>query len=531
MTAPARKPGSYGRGEGEGRVISGAGFAAEGAPRSGRRRARSAAREVETKARRERLAERRRELEAARQERRQARFLPAGGEHRPDGLRSWRRLRVPAHRATSDVLAGAYPFLADAGLGPDGVPVGYDSWSGTSFCFDPWVLYRQAVITNPNVLLAGIIGRGKSTLAKALATRSTAVGRRVYVPGDPKGEWTAVAEAVGGQTIVLGGPGANRLNPLDEGPVVVGLEGTRWQAETRRRRRTLLGSLSETVLGRSLAPTEHTTLDAALDVVVAATAVPTLPQVVEALFDPPADAAGSTAGQLRTDGREVGHALARLVRGDLAGLFDGPSTVAFDPTLPMVTLDLSAISGSDTLIGLVMTCASTWMEAAISDPEGGNRWVIYDEAWRLLRQPALLARMQSQWKLSRALGIANLLIIHRLSDLDAVGDENSQSRRLALGLLADCSTKVIYAQEHAEACKTGEALGLSVTEVAQLPELERGEGLWRVGQRSFMVRHTCTPAELACFDTDSRMLGDAHRACRGCNPSDEILGPEVRREQ
>jgi hypothetical protein len=29
-------------------------------------------------------------------------------------------------------------------------------------------------------------------------------GRRVYVPGDPKGEHTAVANAVGGRAIVLG---------------------------------------------------------------------------------------------------------------------------------------------------------------------------------------------------------------------------------------------------------------------------------------------------------------------------------------
>ena len=66
----------------------------------------------------------------------------------------------------------------------------------------------------------------------------------------------------------------------------------------------------------------------------------------------------------------------------------------FDPTVPMLSLDLSAISGSDTLIGLVMTCASTWMEATLADPAGGQRLVVYDGAWRLLAQPVLLARMQ-----------------------------------------------------------------------------------------------------------------------------------------
>ena len=92
--------------------------------------------------------------------------------------------------------------------------------------------------------------------------------------------------------------------------------------------------------------------------------------------------------------------------------------------------------------------------------------MIYDEAWRLIAQPSLLARMQSQWKLSRALGIANLMVIHRLSDLDAVGDANSEVRNLALGLLADCSTKIVYAQETGEASKTGGVLGLSSTEIS-----------------------------------------------------------------
>ena len=98
------------------------------------------------------------------------------------------------------------------------------------------------------------------------------------------------------------------------------------------------------------------------------------------------------------------------------------------------------------------------------------------------------------------------MVIHRLSDLDAVGERDSEARNLALGLLADCSTKIIYAQESGEDAKTGAALGLSSTEIDQLASLARGEGLWRVGERSFVVRHICTPGELALFDTNQRMV-------------------------
>ena len=438
--------------------------------------------------------------------------LPSAGESGPEALRAARRLRLPTHRATSDVLAGAYPFLAEAGLGNEGVYVGQDAWSGGGFCFDPWQLYRQGVLTNPNCLLAGVVGKGKSCLAKSLATRSIAFGRRVYVPGDPKGEWSVVARAVGGAAIQLGGGTPNRLNPLDPGPRPRNLASDQWAQLVQTRRRVLLGSLAQSALARPLASVEHTALDAALHEAVAGAEVPTLPGVVDALLSPTAVMPGATTEELTRDGRDLAHALRRLVRGDLAGLFDGPSTVTFDADLPMVSLDLSQIQGSDQLIAMAMTCTSAWMEAALSSADSGQRWVIYDEAWRLMRQPALLARMQSQWKLSRGLGIANLLIVHRLSDLDAVGDADSVARALARGLLGDCSTKIIYQQEVSEASRTARELGLSSAERQQLPDLQQGEGLWRVGQRSFVARHTVTANEFELFDTSARMSGKGGRS-------------------
>jgi hypothetical protein len=447
-------------------------------------------------------------LPGRRAEHRTAGFLPKAGEPGPAALRCWLPFRPRPHRATTAVLAFAYPFLAEAGLGSAGVLIGRDTYSGGSFVYDPWMLYRDGVLTNPNLLLAGVIGTGKSTLAKSLVTRSLAFGRRVYVPGDPKGEWTPVTAAVGGHTIRLGPGLANRLNPLDDAPRPPDTDVQAWRRQVWQRRRDLLGSLTESVLGRLLQPVEHTALDAALTATCAANAVPTLPQVVEALLEPPADAPASSREQLRHDGRPAAHALRRLVHGDLAGLFDGPSTTVFDARSPMISLDLSAVTGSDALLSLVMTCASAWMEAALLDPTGGRRWIVYDEAWRIMRQPALLRRMQAQWKLSRAYGIANLMIVHRLSDLDAVGALGSEARALAAGLLADCSTRVIYRQEPDQLGATANQLGLTGTEKAILPDLGIGEGLWRIRDRAFRVQHQLTTAEYHLFDTTSRMLDD-----------------------
>jgi hypothetical protein len=59
------------------------------------------------------------------------------------------------------------------------------------------------------------------------------------------------------------------------------------------------------------------------------TAAPILPAVVDAQVLPDVDAARSVhtdVAALAAEGRQVALELRRLVRGDLAGMFDGPTT-------------------------------------------------------------------------------------------------------------------------------------------------------------------------------------------------------------
>ena len=473
--------------------------------RRDRRTRRAAAKALPAEDRAARKAAAKATAEELAAERRATMVLPRSGERGPATLRTPGRLRLPRHQDTSATLAGAYPFLAEGGLGSDGVFVGQDLYCGGSFVYDPWVLYARGLITAPNLVLAGIVGSGKSALAKSLYTRSIPFGRRVYVPGDPKGEHTAVAEAVGGKAIALGHGMTNRLNPLDAGHRPSGLDDAQWDAQVTARRRVLVGALAETVLDRRLTPVEHTAVDVALAEAVRSTEVPVLPTVVARLLAP--DQAHDAEGRLAEDGRLVGHALRRLVAGDLAGLFDGPSTVRFDPGLPMISLDLSRVAENATLISVLMTCASAWMESALLDPAGGQRWVVYDEAWRLMSHPALLRRMDAHWRLARHYGIANMLIFHKLSDLDNVGDQGSAMRALASSLLANAETRIVYRQESDQLGSTATALGLTGTEQSLLPTLGTGQGLWRIKHRPFVVQHQLHPAELALFDTSARAAG------------------------
>jgi type IV secretory pathway VirB4 component len=424
---------------------------------------------------------------------------------------------MPAHRVTTRNLQAVYPFVIDSTLGTRGVYVGRQAGSDASFVFDPWELYADGVITNPNVLLAGVIGRGKSALAKTMAMRMTAFGVRVYVPGDPKGEWGDVARALGTEPIVLGRGLPARVNPLDPGPRPQGLPSEQWDREVLARRNSLLASLAETALDRRLQPVERNALLVAITAVTerhgtAAMHPPVLPDIVSELMSPTEETAATlnmTQRELTVESRNIALELRRLVVGDLAGLFDGPTTHPLDFSAPIQVLDTSRLAGDDTAIALLMTCASAWMEATLSTAGGGRRLVVYDEAWRMLRHLALVRRMQAQWKLSRALGVANVAVVHRISDLGAVGATGSEAVALAQGLLADCSTRIVYAQESDQVEATASALGLSDVEAEQLVHLPRGRGLWRIGRHAAIVDHVLSTREHALVDTDGQMRGVA----------------------
>src|ERR1700729_3574451 len=191
---------------------------------------------------------------------------------------------VPAHQATTRHLGAAYPFASEAGLGGRGVLIGRDPLGG-AFVSVPFELYVAGVLTNPNMVVFGRIGRGKSAFVKTYLWRQAVFGRRAWVV-DPKGEYGDLADAWGVRPVALRPGGAIRLNPLDPGPDV---EGDASSDASGRRRMELLSSLASACLGRGLIPRERAALGVALAEATRATAVPTVPEVVEALLTPSAD--------------------------------------------------------------------------------------------------------------------------------------------------------------------------------------------------------------------------------------------------
>jgi type IV secretory pathway VirB4 component len=414
-----------------------------------------------------------------------------------------RAIRVPpAHRGTTAELRTVFPFVVPEGPGATSCLIGLEA-SGEVFCFDPWQCYARGRLTSPNMVVIGQIGRGKSAFVKSFLWRQRRFGRRCFVL-DPKGEYSAFAYACQSAPLAIG-PGLGlRLNPLD----VTARHAARAAApDAHRQRAELLGALLSASLGRPLLPPERAAADVALSTVEARLAVPTLPAVAEAMLQPErrhASLLGTDVDGLRHDGRLVALELRRLIAGDLAGMFDGETSGEVDVGAEVVVLDLSRLYGSAAL-GLLMVCALSWLQSTLASGPALKRLVVLDEAWAVLSQISTARWLQAAFKLSRAYGVANIAVLHRLSDLRAAGQEGSEQQRLAEGLLLDAETRVVFAQAAGEAEEAGEMLGLSLTERQLLTRLPRGVALWRVGQESYLVEHLLSAEERAFTDTDEAM--------------------------
>lgn len=430
-------------------------------------------------------------------------------------MRANRGLRLPRHRATTAHLCAAYPFQTEPSGDGEGVFVGIDHLAGGgAFTFDPFTLYGQGVLTNPNVLILGEQGEGKSLLVKILLRRSLAVlgpgrRRRWAAVCDPKGEYGGLADAVGLRRICLRPGGTARLNPLDPGP----LAAFGGSDELAARRTALVAALLATVLRRELSPFEDAAVGAAVLQLGArrGNRVATLADIATLLASPTEEMArrvGSRPDAVASGAEAARHALGKLLDRELRGMFDGRSTERTDWSARGVVVDLSAVHHDRDALAVVMVAATAWLQALLAAPaeeETPLRFQVLDEAWALLGSERIARYLQRSWKLCRAYGVANVAVAHRVSDLRAQADDGTATAKVAMGLLADTQTKVLFRQAPDEVPGARSLLGLTESEARLLSRLSRMRALWKVGDRAAVVEQLVAPGEWALCDTDQRM--------------------------
>ncbi|HET7475208.1 MAG TPA: ATP-binding protein [Dermatophilaceae bacterium] len=439
------------------------------------------------------------------------------------------------YRASTAEVGGVFPFVGGQPLPPTGASVGVDTRSGAGFCVDPagWVLAE--IVSNPNLVLFGKPGTGKSTTVKAILFRLMLFGVRTLVAGDVKDEYEKLARAVGVEPFALGVGMPTRINPLDLGPLGAGWDSL-GEAERAERARVIFGRwlvLLKALIGAQgvvTTPADEDALSAVLAQLTGWAAgsgrlrVITIPAVWAALRDPSPDLAHacrypSPAAMVEAT-RQVTAALGAMVRGALAGLFDQPTNIVVDWSAPIQSLSLGRLLPlGDQAIGTALACLNSWSRAMTdtrrhTSSPGNTRVggpqahtvVVRDEVWRQMRLGVgAVQSLDADLRLSRAEACTQLVVAHKPSDMLAVGDTGSQAANIAKDLLNLCDTKVLLGQDRNVAAQLQTLLGLSDMEtddIAGWARQRRGRAIWRVGERSYRVQTIRGPAEAELFDTN-----------------------------
>ncbi len=385
-------------------------------------------------------------------------------------------MRAWTHWATSNDLVSLRLPAHDAGTGLSGPSLGEVQY-GSSFVLDVFDAYSAGLLTNPNVVVAGSIGAGKSTVVKMQLERALGRGRRAVVI-DPKGEYAALAA---------------RHSTL---PVALGRDG--WCSpfsDDDREGCALLRALVASAQGSPLTSEQHFALDEGWRRLER----PLPTRVLWTLYQqwaPYLDATSPSAP------RSLALILHRFIHGDLAGLFDGEDKpLVFSGDL--VVLDLSAQWSSNSLSIAVLSAVAAAQQVAARPGELG--YLVIDEAWALLGDAEALRWLRGSWKLARARGLCHVVVLHRWSDVLAAGDAGSVQRERAQGLLRECETAWLFREPPDEAREMAGALGLSAREESYLVALPKGVALVRYGPYRSVVRVRPDESDRDFVDTDAAM--------------------------
>ncbi|GAB3167348.1 hypothetical protein GCM10027258_92570 [Amycolatopsis stemonae] len=433
---------------------------------------------------------------------------PALGWRLPGAGRAPIAPKLPRWVGSTEQVCGLFPFVLSAGVPDFGVPMGVHQITLEPVSFDAGEYLRRGLVTNTGIYVTGEPGTGKSTIGRRLLWGLAAFGVGVMVPADLKGEHRALVEALGGTCVTLG-RGLHRINLLDGGPLAGVLhqvpvaDRARLKQEIQARALALTEGGLTISSGQPLDDSERLGLALAYELFDRRRPLdtPTLSDLLTILQEAPdevqAPLHAADAAEVRRLLRPLLVRLQLMLRGPLAGLFEGQSTFTIDPRSPGACLDLSRLAdgAEEAAVAIAMLAAWGWSAALIDAGQvtGARRtWVqFFDEIWRVLRGgPGMVELADQVTRLGRHRGVQSIMATHSLDDFRALPTEEDRAK--ARGMVARCSTAIVAALPRSELDDLASIMHFSASESALIrswaaPPTWNGE-TQHPGRGKFMIK-------------------------------------------
>ena len=428
-------------------------------------------------------------------------------------------------------MGTVFPFTTSEVGHSTGIPLGFNKQTGVPILFDNF----HSSLTNYNMVIFAKSGAGKSVTMKTLISRSAVLMGIQSLALDAEGEYSIVAESLGGTNVVISPNSKTVINVFDIETEIV-------KDEITGRDKTVLNvenkveDVTQALLTMARGSTRSQDINEVTKQIIAESvaeeyAAYGITSDPSSIYEARSSNGGDLLGRAKKKMPTIGSWYKRLKRnaetnenpdyrfhysyllkvmkqyvreydGQMA-YFDGQSTFdLLDGTL-FINLDISQLEERFARpLAQQILLSWIWEKYVKKNSEDRKKAykkrVLVDEAWMLLPYPEAVDFLNTMARRARKRNVSLAIISQRFQDF--------YEKPEVQAVLTSSDTKLLLAQDKSEIQYLKEVFKLSEGEAGFLVTCNKGEGLLKVGAETAILQITPTAKEFEFVETNLNRL-------------------------
>ena len=432
------------------------------------------------------------------------------------------------HAFDSRSMGTVFPFTTSEVGHPTGVPLGFNKQTGTPILFDNF----DSSLTNYNMVIFAKSGAGKSVTMKTLISRSSVLMGIESLALDAEGEYSIVAESLGGINVVLSPNSSTVINLFDIEPETI-KDGITGRERAVLNVENKVEDVTQALLTMARGSTRNPDVNELTKQLIAEAVLEEYKSI--GLTNDPSSlyerdnpfqrgdklykgkkkmpTIGSWYKRIvekakQNENQDYRHQYNYLIKvmkqyireynGQMA-YFDGQSTFELLDGAPFINLDISQLEEKFARpLAQQILLSWIWEKYVKKNSEdrkkAKKKRVLVDEAWMLLPYPEAVDFLNTMARRARKRNVSLAIVSQRFQDFYENPDVQA--------VLTSSDTKLFLAQDKAEIEYVKSVFKLSEGEANFLITCSKGEGLLKVGSETAILQITPTAKEFDFVDTN-----------------------------
>ena len=432
------------------------------------------------------------------------------------------------HAFDSRSMGTVFPFTTSEVGHPTGVPLGFNKQTGTPILFDNF----DSSLTNYNMVIFAKSGAGKSVTMKTLISRSSVLMGIESLALDAEGEYSIVAESLGGINVVLSPNSSTVINLFDIEPETI-KDGITGRERVVLNVENKVEDVTQALLTMARGSTRNPDVNELTKQLIAEAVLEEYKSI--GLTNDPSSlyerdnpfqrgdklykgkkkmpTIGSWYKRIvekakQNENQDYRHQYNYLIKvmkqyireynGQMA-YFDGQSTFELLDGAPFINLDISQLEEKFARpLAQQILLSWIWEKYVKKNSEdrkkAKKKRVLVDEAWMLLPYPEAVDFLNTMARRARKRNVSLAIVSQRFQDFYENPDVQA--------VLTSSDTKLFLAQDKSEIEYVKSVFKLSEGEANFLITCSKGEGLLKVGSETAILQITPTAKEFDFVDTN-----------------------------